>query len=225
MTPGYAQSVDPGEAPERPITLVGCVQREVDYREMHNIGKGGPLGLGGGRGDEFVLVNAFEITPGQAVPAGTDMSCGSSTAGDAYELEGGREEDLASHVGRRVEISGTRGKADIDVTTGRPTGGSGIGSDLQLFEVKIASVTEPMLAQAPAAAAAGAGMTAQTEYPPQTAPSEQPVGTSGVSAAEAPVTQEARAELPTTATPLPLAGLLGILSLAAAAGLRLTRRF
>src|SRR5690349_18670774 len=44
--------------PEAPITLVGCVMREADYRKAADAGKGGPVGTGLGRGDEFVLVNA-----------------------------------------------------------------------------------------------------------------------------------------------------------------------
>lgn len=59
----------------------------------------------------------------------------------------------------------------------------------------------------------------------QVEPAPRPVGTSGSAAAEqqpAPAAEPAR-ELPDTASPLPLAGLIGLLSLAGAAALRVFR--
>ena len=229
IAPGYAQSTDPNEAPERQVTLVGCVQKESEYRQMHNKGKGGALGLGG-RGDEFVLVNAFEITPGQVLPADTDMSCSAAAGGEAYELEGKMEDHLDAYVGRRVQISGKRNEADIDVATGRPTGGiNAVGGDLQLFEVDVLEISEPVLARAPTAEVTrGAAIITETPAPQMSPAEPEPVGTSGMSTGmstqEPANQQQARADLPATATPLPLAALLGIISLAAAAGLGLTRR-
>ena len=49
------------------------------------------------------------------------------------------------------------------------------------------------------------------------------VGTSGIADAQQPVATEARNELPRTASPLALSGLLGLLSLAGAGGLRFFR--
>lgn len=197
-----AQTAGREEIQKRPITLVGCVQRESDYRRMQDEGRGGPLGLGLGRGDEYVLVDAVEITEGQATPAEANAACGAAAAGAAYELEGELEDDLETFVGRRVHISGTLGEADIDVATARPSGGvDPLGHDLKLFEVEVLSFREPMQR----AESASPAVTDQVS----------PVGTSGV---------EPRAELPRTATPLPLVGVLGILSLAGALGLRLARR-
>jgi hypothetical protein len=224
-----AQSHQTTDVEKRPITIVGCVQRESDYRRMHDSGKGGPLGLGAGRGDEYVLVNAFEITPGQAIPAGTDMSCGDMATGEAYELEGGREKDLEAYVGQRLEISGTRGKAEINVASGRPTGGNAhLGQDLRLFEVDVASFREPQMAEMrtttttqTAMAETPAAPEAPQQQVEQAAPSyepTQPVGTSGMAS------QQARAELPGTATALPMAGLIGLFSLVAGLGLRVSRR-
>ena len=202
-----AETANREEMQERPITLIGCVQRESDYRRMQDEGRGGPLGTGLGRGDEYVLVNAMEITDGQAMPAGADGACGAAATGTAYELEGELEDDLETFVGRRVHISGTLDEADIDVATARPTGGvDPIGQDLKLFEVEVLSFREPMQR-------ADATPSAVTEQVSGAEP--EPVGTSGI---------EQRTELPRTATPLPLVGLLGILSLAGGLGLRLTGR-
>ena len=73
----------------------------------------------------------------------------------------------------------------------------------------------------------------EREQPRQTAqaapipsPAPRPVGTSGSSSADAAQDsgQPARAELPKTASPLALSGLLGLLSLGGAFGLRFVRR-
>ena len=75
-----------------------------------------------------------------------------------------------------------------------------------------AAVPEPAPVQAPATVAAA-------EPAPRPDDSPEPVGTSGVQDAR-PESVEARAELPRTASPLALSGLLGLLSLAGAIGLR-----
>ena len=41
------------------ITLVGCLQRETDYRKEHHSGRGGPVATGLGLKNEYVLVNAY----------------------------------------------------------------------------------------------------------------------------------------------------------------------
>ena len=38
------------------VTMLGCLERETDYRTRMNAGKGGTLGTGAGLGNEFVLV-------------------------------------------------------------------------------------------------------------------------------------------------------------------------
>lgn len=40
-----------GVADETPIMLVGCIQREADYRRTHDLGRGGVAGTGLGRGN------------------------------------------------------------------------------------------------------------------------------------------------------------------------------
>lgn len=179
------------DTPETQVTLVGCIQREADYRRAADAGKGGPLGTGLRLGNEFVLVTS---------PGG---DCATAGTGEAYELTGNRERELEGFVGRRVEITGMRKEAET--VAGRPTGGvDPLGQDLELFEVEISSFSE-------VTAARQAQATAQADQ--RVAFEPQPLGTAGA--------QEA---LPRTASPLPIAGLIGLLSFAGALGLRSLRR-
>lgn len=184
------------EADETPITVVGCLQRESDYRRQNDSGKGGLLGTGLGRGNEYVLVDS----------AG-DCSMPLNPGAAAYELTGDGEPDLEALVGRRVEISGMLKEADL-TADGRAEGGfDPIGQDLRLREVNVSSFREvPMLF------AQGGIDVADTE--------PQPVGTSGfrddAAADEEP--------LPRTASPLAIAGLIGLLSAGGGIGVRAVRR-
>ena len=87
---------------ESQITLVGCLQRETDYRKEHKSGRGGPASTGLGLKDEYVLVNASTAGTGNATPM-----CSDSGTGEAYELTGKREHELEKFVGHAVEITGT----------------------------------------------------------------------------------------------------------------------
>ena len=184
----FAQS---SRQPETPVTLTGCIQKEADYRKTHDLGKGGTLGTGAGRNDEYVLINASK-----GAVAGLNVDCSFQSGPEAYELTGRREHDLAAYVGKVVQISGTMKEAKTrPLPSGEqaPTGGfDPLKKDLRLFEVEVTSF------QTPAAAAA----------------------------ANAPPQQVARAdnELPRTASPIPLAGLAGLISFAGAIGARLLRR-
>src|SRR4051812_280607 len=42
-----------------PVTAVGCLQREKDYREQQGKHNGGFLGTGKGQSDEYILVDAI----------------------------------------------------------------------------------------------------------------------------------------------------------------------
>ena len=99
--PGYAQSSSIEIEEDTPIYLVGCIQKESDYRRQQGIGKGGFLGTGAGSGDEYVLVNASRGS------GGTTGDCAATGGGDAYELTGSGESDLEQFLGHRVAISGT----------------------------------------------------------------------------------------------------------------------
>jgi hypothetical protein len=196
-----------GDQDETPISLVGCVQREADYRRANDSGRGGVAGTGLGRGNEYVLINASRVDASSTTrPA--SVSCSPDRTAQAYELTGNRERELEPFVGRVVHITGMLKEADIEVvgTTGAassPEGGfDPLGQDLKLFEVEITSF-RAAASPAPAAPAAA---------------DRQPIGTTGAEG------QVAQAELPRTASPLPVAGLLALLSFGGAFGIRALRR-
>lgn len=179
---------------ETPISLVGCIQRETEYRRQNDSGKGGFLGFGGGLGDEYVLVNASRGFPG------VDGDCTTATGGDAYELKGSEEEELEAFVGQRVAITGMLDEADVDPATGRPTGGRQAGDDLKLFEVDVESVRPLVLARAQAPVNPIPDRDRAIEI------DRRDLGD--------------REQLPRTASPLAVTGLFGLLSLGGLAGLR-----
>ena len=128
--------------PEQQVTLVGCVQREADYRQAQDKGRGGVAGTGVGAQDEFVLTNASMPTQG--------LKPDSKGADSAYELTGANEEKAKAFVGKRVEITGKLKAAEVGAS-GAPTGGATAGrpptgvdvvsKDLQLRELEVISVT------------------------------------------------------------------------------------
>ena len=228
-----AASEQKSDSEEATVTLVGCIQREADYRKANDRGRGGVVGTGIGSGDEFVLINASRAA---SAPGAVDCSSTSST--EAYELTGSREADLKGFVGRAVQITGTMKKAEVkpvgtsgSAEAAQPTGGfDPLGQDLQLFEVNVTGIAEVgTLAQAGPGGPSGADARrapspAPTAAPadtqaPATAPASPPTATP--TPAQAP---RAAQPLPDTASPLPLTGLLGLLSLGGAAGIRLLRR-
>src|SRR4029453_1249949 len=80
------------ESPAQPVTLIGCVQKESDYRKAHNIKKGGGLNMGIGDGDEFMLINATRVSGG--VPSVTTVGDCTAGSGEAFELTGPKEEQF-----------------------------------------------------------------------------------------------------------------------------------
>src|SRR4029450_12719273 len=74
------------ESPAQPVTLIGCVQKESDYRKAHNIKKGGGLNMGIGDGDEYMLINATRVSGG--VPSVTPVGDCTAGSGEAFELTG-----------------------------------------------------------------------------------------------------------------------------------------
>jgi hypothetical protein len=231
------QSTEANRQSETPVTLAGCVMRETEYRKANDSGKGGPVGTGLGRGDEFVLVHAMKTTTGSSTAA-SSIDCASATgaagsgSGEAYELGGSREKDLASYVGQRVEITGTLKEAKT--TTGpsgeaKPTGGfDPLKQDLELFEVDVISFRPMPSSQstaAPAAAAPAPAAPAPEPAPRASAQSAEPAAQPAAPATP-PSQQSAsaatRQNLPRTASPLPVTALFGLLSVAS--GLLLRRR-
>lgn len=216
----YAQDEIDTEA--TPISVVGCIQRETEYRRQNDSGRGGFLGFGGGLGDEYVLVNASRGADGAF------GDCTTTTGGEAYELTGSGEEDLEPFVGQRVAINGTRKAAEIDAATGRPTGGRQAGDDLRLFEVEVESFRA-------LATPVQTGTVTRVEQEPPRFEQEPPrreqdrrpiedgrVDTSGVQR-DRDIDRDVD-QLPRTASPLALTGLMSLLSLAGVIAVRALQR-
>ena len=144
------------------VTIVGCVQREADYRRANNLGRGGAVGTGAGVTNEFVVINA-SMAGGASAGAMTGTATGTATgttgtagaspaagAGQAYEVSGENESQLEQYVGKRVEIVAKMKAAETGpagatggATAGRPPTGVDVTSpDLRLKEVEIVSVKE-----------------------------------------------------------------------------------
>jgi hypothetical protein len=143
----------PNAQQDQQVTIVGCVQREADYRKAQSAGRGGVAGTGVGVGNEFVLVNASTASAGTAATPGsaaTPTGTAGTTSATAYELTGPNEGQVEKFVGRRIEISGKLKPAET--SAGRPTGGPTAGApprgvdvggqDLMLRELEITSVRE-----------------------------------------------------------------------------------
>ena len=211
-TAAFAQS---SRQPETSVTLTGCIQKEADYRKTHDLGKGGTLGTGAGRSDEYVLINAE-----RGATAAPNIDCSFQGSTGAYELTGKREHDLKPYVGKVVQISGTMKEAKTKpLPSGEqsPTGGfDPLKKDLRLFEVEIDSFQ----------AATNAPVVA-VQRPVQPPPAVvRPPESRESNESNEPPRQVARADtkLPRTASPIPIAGLAGLLSLAGAIGARVLRR-
>jgi hypothetical protein len=142
QTPAQPASGPTATQAAQQVTLVGCIQREADYRQARDKGRGGVAGTGIGVGDEFVLINASMATQGLKPDA--------PAADAAYELTGKNEEKAKEFIGKRVQITGTLkpaettpgGKPTGGATAGTPPGGVDVASkDLKLRELEVMSVT------------------------------------------------------------------------------------
>ena len=191
------------KAYKQSMTLTGCLMGESDYKHAQS---GKANSAGAKADDEFVLVES-----------GADSgSCTQAANGKAYRLVGKRTHDLKPFVGHRMEITGAfEEKRDAEVAAGEKKSKLPPEVTVNSFREVTASASA---APAPAAVTASAA--------PEPAPA--PPAASPEPAPAAPVATEARNEtpsqsLPTTASSLPLVGLIGLISLTAAFGLRLTR--
>src|SRR5688572_23112275 len=112
---------------EREVTLIGCVMRESQFRDMYGPGLTGPRGPGLGGRNEYMLVEARDASA--ETPVGTTgitdvpgtCSPTPGTFPTAYELTGSREGEVRAFLGRRVELSGLQKRAHT-----RPVGTSGV---------------------------------------------------------------------------------------------------
>ena len=147
----------PPSSTDQQVTVVGCLQREADYRRARDAGRGGVAGTGVGAGNEYILAEASVSTGTTGGARAGDPSSPTGTAGAsasgtmAYELTGPNEGHVSQYVGRRVEIVGRVKGAETDAA-GRPTGGATAGQppsgvdvtskDLKLRELEVTSVRE-----------------------------------------------------------------------------------
>jgi len=124
-------------------TIIGCVQREADYRRAKNAGGGGVAGTGVGTGNEFVLVNAsMGAAAGSTSPTGAVGTSGVAAGSEAFELTGPGESKLEQYVGRRVEIAGKMKAAAAASDRPSPPPVDIKGQDLNLKEFEVVSVRE-----------------------------------------------------------------------------------
>ncbi|HKC55973.1 MAG TPA: hypothetical protein VKC35_07595 [Vicinamibacterales bacterium] len=219
-----------GDHHKLPVTAVGCLQSEKEYRRAHDSGRGGFLRTGNGESNEFILVNAtIGLSSMQVAPASeaeVNNCAASPDNGQAIELTGHAEHDLGPMVGRRVVVNGMLKHAKHDpeavATSGeftpRPTGG---GIDLTGGELALREINVDAFALAPIAAPV---REAAVIAPPEPAPAPAPEPEPQAAPAPQPAPAAPAPELPKTASPLPTVGLIGLLSLAGAFGLRLFAR-
>jgi hypothetical protein len=215
---------------DTPVTLVGCIMRESEWRELNDRSSGGWLNTGAGTSNEYMLVNAIPGPVNEQTQA--QANCSNVSGGQTFELKGSaeRKRNLEPFVGQRIEISGRLKHITTEVAVGtsgeivatEPTGGpvNPMNKDLRLFEVKMDSFREiPIVQEAVLFVEPEAAPVAPPPPPPAPAPEpqvQQP-------APAAPYTPPPVA-LPKTASPMELMGLLGLLSMSGAFGLRTWRQ-
>jgi hypothetical protein len=216
-----------------PVTAVGCLQGEREYRRQHESSKF--AGTGYGLGNEYMLIDAviggpsLQIEPITEQEAATDCATTSGGSGQAIELKGHAEPELAGMLGRRVVIRGMLLHTEHDVSVGTsgtytpaPTDGgwfNPLRHDNKLREISVESFSLVPVQQPEETVIIGAQETIiEPPAPPAAAPPQAPAP---VPAPPAPVPAPA---LPKTASPLPAIGLIGLMSLALGVGLRLFNR-
>jgi hypothetical protein len=212
------------------VTAVGCLQGEREYRRDHESTKF--AGTGVGLTDEYVLIDAMIGGPSMNVAPISEQESTNCTAaragGQAFELKGKAESGLASYLGRRVVIHGLllHAKHDAVGTNGTftpaPTNGGvdPLNHDLELREINVENVS---LVPVRAAAKNEPTIIGAPEPQPEAAPAAEPAPAAAAEPApQAPA--PAAPTLPKTASPLPAIGLLGLLSMMGAFGLRLLDR-
>ena len=83
------------------LTVVGCVQKEADYRAQKNDGRGGAANTGLGVANEFVLRSARTVSNESLKPIDNGKS-----GPDTYTLTGKLEGDVKPTVGQQIAVTG-----------------------------------------------------------------------------------------------------------------------
>jgi len=110
------------------VTVMGCIEREADYRAARDQGKGGPAGSGAGVGNEYILTHATTGAPVATSGSG-------STESLAYQLTGSAEGDAGQFLKQRVELTGHFKTSEMNAKDS-----SKGSSDLKLREFEVRSV-------------------------------------------------------------------------------------
>ncbi len=194
----------------REITLIGCVMYESEFRDLYGPGRSGPKGPGIGLRNEYVLVDAHELTSASQITTQDLAPCPSApgvSPANAYELTGSNEKEAAGYVGRRVQVSGIRKAANAETVGGvlEPTGGfDPLGHELHLFEVEISSIQMPERRTA-AATETTTTTTTTTQQQAAAAPPARPVVEQPAQPVTPPAAEVAPAPAPAPApvTPAP----------------------
>lgn len=108
--PTQDQSRATTTAPSERIIVTGCVQSEIDYRQAHDLGRGGAAGAG--VGDEFVLIDVTGSNP--VTNPQPPSAVGTSGSTMSYELSGPQEARFATYTGQRVEVTGMLKAQQVD---------------------------------------------------------------------------------------------------------------
>ena len=74
-TPQFQTAATVGTQDQQ-VTVVGCVQREADYRRAQNAGRGRVAGTGVGVANEFILAKAWMSTTASAAADSSGTSAG-----------------------------------------------------------------------------------------------------------------------------------------------------
>jgi hypothetical protein len=212
------------------VTAVGCLQSEREYRRQHESSKF--AGTGYGLNDEYVLIDAVIGGPDLNVEPVTEQEASCVTGqgtGQAFELTGHGEDDLAQFLGRRVVIHGMLKHAKHDTgpvgTSGTftpiPTGGGpSLGSDLEIREINVEGATLVPIRVIAEAAPVIHGAPEEPVPAPAPVAEAPPQAPAPIAPAPAPIAPA----LPKTASPLPVIGFIGLMSLALGVGLHLFNR-
>jgi hypothetical protein len=121
---------------QQQVTLVGCIQRESEYRQAAGSGKGGTLGTGVGVGNEFVLINASQgssmassvgspassTSPSPSDPAATAGTAGTSgtsgTSSTSPSATSSASTTMTTASGKAYALTGDREK-DLEQYVGQ----------------------------------------------------------------------------------------------------------
>ena len=222
---------------DAPVTFVGCIMRESDWREANGLSSGGWLNTGAGVGNEYMLLNAIPGSVDQQTQA--QANCSNLSGGQTIELKGSgeRRRNFEPFVGQRIEVSGhfahhhtaiVDGQA-VQIRRGELTAGENerlfagpvnpMKKDLRLIEVKVESFREIPIVQETVGIVE---VEPEAAAPPEPAPAPAPEPQVQQPAPAAPYTPPVA--LPKTASPMELMGLLGLLSMGGAFGLRTWRQ-